>query len=89
MEEFNIIGKEGQYGQLVFARVIRNITYDDEMNTESYEYEKKLRPGFILEISDYFESYYLVKFFTGEKEYIWGTDLYIKKEENNLTYLKG
>lgn len=88
MNGYTKIGVNGYYGQLVFIRKVRNIVFDDEMNTEAFEYDKKLKGGFILSKSDHFEGYYLVKFFTGEKEYHWGVDLFEKSEEINLTYLK-
>ena len=88
MNGYNKIGLNGYYGQLVFVRIVRNIIFDDEMNTEQLEYDKKLRGGFILSKSDNFEGYYLVKFFTGEREYHWGVDLFEKTTEINLTYLK-
>jgi len=89
MKGFKKVANNGYYGQLVFLRKIRNIEIsDDKYNTESYVYEKKLLSGFILEKSEYFEGYYLIKFFTGDKEFHWGTDLFEKIEENDLTYLK-
>ena len=88
MNGYTKVGMNGHYGQLVFVRVTRNIIYDDEMNTEKLEYDKKLRGGFILSKSDNFEGYYLVKFFTGEREYHWGVDLFEKTSEINLTYLE-
>ena len=89
MEGFRKINNKGYCGQLVFLRKIRNIEMsDDKFNTESYVYEKKLLSGFILEKSEYFDGYYLIKFFTGEKEFHWGTDLFERNLEKNLTYLK-
>ena len=88
MNGYTKIGINGHYGQLVFVRTIRNIVFDDGMNTETLEYDKKLRGGFILSISNHFKGYYLVKFFTGEREYHWGTDLFKKNQEINLTHLK-
>ncbi len=89
MEGFRKINNNGYCGQLIFMRKIRNIEIaDDKNNTESYVYEKKLLSGFILEKSDYFEGYYLIKFFTGEKEFHWGTDLFERNLEKNLTYLE-
>ena len=89
MEGFRKINNRGYCGQLVFIRKIRNIDIlDDGHNTESYVYEKKLSSGFILEKSKYFEGYYLIKFFTGEKQFHWGTDLFERNLEKNLTYLQ-
>ena len=89
MKGFRKIANKGYYGQLVFLRRIRNIDMaDDGFNTESYVYDKRLSSGFIVEVSEYFEGYYLVKFFTGDREYHWGTDLFEKIEENTLTYLE-
>ena len=59
-----------------------------EMGEEIITYEKQLSSGFILEESEYFEGYYLIKFFTGEKEFHWGTDLFERNLEKNLTYLE-
>lgn len=89
MEGFRKVNNKGYCGQLVFLRKIRNIEIsDDKFNTETYVYEKKLLSGFILEKSEYFDGYYLIKFFTGEKEFHWGTDLFERNLEKNLTYLK-
>ena len=87
MEGFKKVNKKGYPGMLVFAKKIRNIDYS-EMGEEIITYEKKLSAGFILENSEYFEGHYLVKFFTGEKEFHWGSDLLIRNLEKNLTYLK-
>ena len=88
MEEFQCIGTKGYYGMLVFVRKIKNIIYDDERSSEQYEYEDRLEPGFILEVSEYFENYYLVRYFTGDRVFHWGDDLFKRKEENDLTYLE-
>ena len=88
MKGFKTITGRGYYGMLVFTRVTKNILWDEDLRTEVFEYDDKLKPGFILDTSDVFEDYYLVRFFTGEKEYHWGIDLFEKKEENNLTYLQ-
>ena len=87
MEGFKKVNKRGYPGMLVFAKKIRNIDYS-EMGEEIITYEKKLSAGFILENSEYFEGYYLVKFFTGEREFFWGSDLLIRNLEKNLTYLE-
>lgn len=88
MNGFKNIGEKGHYGMLVFVRTVKNIIYDDEYNTEKCEYDKKLKAGFILEVSQHFEGYYLVKYFTGERVFHWGDDLFQKNEQNDLTYLK-
>ena len=87
MEGFKKVNKRGYPGMLVFAKKIRNIDFS-EMGEEIITYEKKLSAGFILENSEYFEGYYLVKFFTGEREFFWGSDLLIRNLEKNLTYLE-
>jgi len=88
MKEFKAIVNDGYCGQLVFVKVMRNILWDENLETETFEYEKKMKPGFILNKSNHFEGYYLIRFFSGEKEYHWGTDIFKKNEESNLTYLK-
>ena len=88
MKDLESVRGTGKHGMLVFVRIPRNILWDESLETETYEYDEKLQPGIIIEVSEYFEDYYLVMFFNGAKAYYWGTDLFIKKEENNLTYLK-
>ena len=88
MKGFKNLSKNACHGKLVFIRTVRNIVWDEAQQTEVFEYAEKMKPGFILEISKHFEDYYLIRFFTGEKEYFWGVDLFEKIEENNLTYLK-
>ena len=88
MKDFKSIGSRGVCGMLVFVRVVRNILWDEDLETETYEYDERLKPGFILEVSPMFEEYYLIRFFTGEKVHHWGADLFEKIEENNLTYLE-
>ena len=88
MRNFKRLRSKGHYGKLVFVRIVKNILWDENQETETLEYEKKMKPGFILEISDYFEEYYLIRFFDGERAYHWGSDLFEKIEENNLTYLE-
>jgi hypothetical protein len=88
MEDLKKVGNKGYPSMLVFAKVIRNIGYDHNTGDEIVEYEKKLRAGFILQESEQFEQYYLVKYFDGSTGFHWGTDLFYRKEENHLTYLK-
>ena len=88
MKGFKTISGRGCYGMLVFARITKNINWDDDQQAEVLEYSDQLRAGFILDTSDIFEDYYLIKFFTGEKEHHWGVDLFEKIQENNLTYLE-
>ena len=87
MEGFRKVNKKGYPGMLVFAKKVRNIDYS-EMGNEILTYEDKLSAGFILENSEYFEGYYLIKFFTGEREFHWGSDLFERNLELDLTHLK-
>jgi hypothetical protein len=87
MKEFKPISKDAKPGDLVFVRVIKDILWDEHLDSEVFEYEEKLRAGFILEISCLFEDFYLIKFFDGHQEHYWSPDLFQKKEENDLTYL--
>ena len=86
MEGFKKVNNKGYAGMLVFVKKVRNIDYS-EIGEEIVTYEKKLSAGFILENSEYFEGYYLIKFFTGEKEFHWGSDLLQRNLEINLTHL--
>ena len=88
MEGFKSLNRKVYHGKLVFVRTVRNIIWDENQETEVFEYSDKMKAGFILEISKHFDDYYLVRFFNGEKAYHWGVDLFEKSEENNLTYLK-
>ncbi len=83
MELLEKVKKHGYPGMLVFAQQIRDITYDDVTGEEILTFEDKLRAGFILHESEYFEQYYRVKFFDGERAYHWGADLYYRKEEES------
>ena len=67
MKEFKPISKNAKPGDLVFVRVIRDILWDENQDSEVFEYEDQLRPGFILQVSRMFEDFYLVKFFDGSK----------------------
>ena len=84
MEGFRKVNGKGYPGMLVFAKKVRNIDYS-EMGEEIVTYEDKLSAGFILENSSHFEGYYLVKFFTGGKQYHWGTDLFERNLQFDLT----
>lgn len=88
MEDLEKVGSKGYPSMLVFAKVIRNIGYDHNTGDEIVEHEKKLKAGFILQESEQFEQYYLVKYFDGSTAFHWGTDLFYRKEEKDLTYLK-
>lgn len=88
MKDVKCIGGKAYIGKLVFARTIKNINYDYDTGEESFEYEERLKAGFIKEKSKYFDGYYLIKFFTGEEVFHWATDLFEKSEEDDLTYLK-
>ena len=87
MEGFKTVNNKGYAGMLVFAKRVRNIDFS-EMGEEIITYEEKLSAGFILENSEYFEGYYLIKFFTGEREFHWGSDLYQRNLEIDLTHLE-
>ncbi len=88
MKGFKNLSKNVCHGKLVFTRIVRNIVWDENQQTEVFEYAEKMKPGFILEISKHFDDYYLIRYFDGEKAYHWGADLFEKIEENTLTYLK-
>ena len=87
MEGFKKVNNRGYPGMLVFTRMVRNIDYS-EMGEEIVTYENKLSSGFILQESEHFEGYYLIKFFTGERVFHWGSDLFERNLEINLTHLK-
>ena len=90
MEELSKVGDKGYPTMLVFAKVIRNIGYDHLTGDEVIEYDKKLKAGIIVEESQAFEQYYLVKYFDGSTSFHWGVDLFYRDDkEKNLTYLKG
>ena len=88
MKGVKTLKSKGHYGKLVFVRIVKNILWNENQETEMLEYHDNLKAGFILEISTHFEDYYLIRFFDGEKAYHWGSDLFEKIEENNLTYLE-
>tara|TARA_Y100000592_G_scaffold86238_1_gene139303 strand:+ start:1333 stop:1602 length:270 start_codon:yes stop_codon:yes gene_type:complete len=88
MKGFKSINRKVCHGKLVFARIVENIAWDENLETEVLEYSKKMKPGFVLEVSKHFDGYYLVRFFDGEKAYHWAADLFEKIEENDLTYLE-
>ena len=89
MNEMTKVGDRGYPSMLVFAKVIRNIGYDHNTGDEIIEYDKKLKPGFIIQESKQFEQYYLVKYFDGSTSFHWGVDIFYRKEtEKDLTYLK-
>jgi len=81
MELLEKVNKRGYPGMLVFAQAIRDINYDDVTGEEIITFEDKLRAGFILYESEYFDEYYHVKFFDGDKAYHWGADLFYRKDE--------
>ena len=84
MELLEKVNEMGYPGMLVLAQVIKNIDYNHNTGQDSYEYYDKLKAGFIMTQSERFENYYVVKFFTGEKAYHWGTDLFCPKEKKKL-----
>jgi hypothetical protein len=90
MNSLTRVTDKGHAGMLVFAQTIRNIDYDHYTGLEIIEYDDRLTAGFIVEVSQAFEQYYLVKYFDGSTSFHWGVDIfYRKEEENNLTYLNG
>ena len=62
MEDVKNIRTKAYPGMLVFARIVKNLNYDYDTGEERYEYEDKLKAGFIKERSNYFEGYYNVCF---------------------------
>ena len=89
MKELSKVMDTGYPSMLVFAKVIRNIGYDHNTGDEIIEYDNKLKAGFILQESEQFEQYYLVKYFDGSTCFHWGVDLFYREdEEKYLTYLK-
>lgn len=85
MSDLKKVTSRGYPGMLVFAKIIKNIDYDGVLHEDVYEYYDRLSAGFILEVSKSFEQYYLVRFFSGEKSYHWGTDLFEKTFPKHLT----
>jgi len=89
MNKLTKVGGMGYPSMLVFAKVIRNIGYDHDTGEEIVEYDSKLKAGFILQESEQFEQYYLIKYFDDSTCFHWGADLFYRKDdEKNLTYLK-
>jgi hypothetical protein len=83
MKDLSGIGSSGYIGQLVFVRMMKDIDYSKDHEVIGY-YDKP-KAGFILEVSKNFDGYYLIRFFSGEKSFHWGVDLFEKTFENNLT----
>ena len=83
MKDLINIGASGYPGQLVFVRVMKDIDYSRDREVIGY-YDKP-KAGFILEVSKNFEEYYLIRFFSGEKSFHWGVDLFEKTFPNDLT----
>lgn len=88
MKDVKSVGTSVYPGKLVFVRTVRNINYNIVTGEDEYQYEDKLKAGFIKDKSKYFDDYYLVKFFTGEEAFHWAADLFEKTEEKDLTYLR-
>lgn len=88
MKGYKPVSEDAKVGDLVFVRVIRNVLWDESLDTEVFEYDENLKPGFIKEMSQLFEKFYLVKFFDGSEMHYWAPDLFQKSEEIDLTYLE-
>ena len=58
MEGFKSLNRKVYHGKLVFVRTVRNIIWDENQETEVFEYSDKMKAGFILEISKHFDDYY-------------------------------
>ena len=50
---------------------------------EVIEYDKKLKAGFIIQESEQFEQYYLVKYFDGSHNFHWKVRSFLQKKRQN------
>ena len=82
MKELLKVMGTGYPSMLVFAKVIRNIGYDHNTGDEIIEYDTRLKAGFILQESEQFEQYYLVKYFDGSTCFHWGVDLFYREDNS-------
>ena len=80
MNNYTKVFKQGYVGMFVLAQITKNLDHDDLTGDTKAVYYDKKQTGFILEVSEYFKDYYLIRYFTGETVWHWGYDLFMKKD---------
>jgi len=79
--DFIQMKSKGTIGQIVMVRRVKSL-YHDNASGETIEepYENRFM-GFILDIHEYVDNYYLVRFFSGITEWAWKVDMLERKNK--------
>tara|TARA_R100000482_G_C5016985_1_gene98143 strand:+ start:215 stop:481 length:267 start_codon:yes stop_codon:yes gene_type:complete len=84
MMEFIQMKTKGFIGQLVKARRVKSLYQDDSTGQTIEEHYEKRNLGFIIDVHEYIDDYYLVRFFDGFSEWTWKVDLLERKDKISL-----
>ncbi len=82
--EFEPMKNKGFIGQLVKARRVKSLYHDNATGETIEEHYEKRTIGFIIDLHEYIDDYYLIRFFSGFSEWVWKVDLLERKEKISL-----
>ena len=77
--EFTTMKGNGFIGQLVKARLVKSLYHDQESGETIEEHYENRKLGFIIDLHQYIDDYYLVRFFDGSSEWCWRAELLSRK----------
>tara|TARA_B100000085_G_C18395917_1_gene452417 strand:- start:527 stop:793 length:267 start_codon:yes stop_codon:yes gene_type:complete len=77
--KFTAMKGQGFIGQLVKARQIKSLYHDQASGETIEEHFEKRRLGFIIDLHEYIDDYFLIRFFDGSSEWCWKVDLLSRK----------
>lgn len=80
--EFSKMNGRGFVGQLVKARLVRSLYHDQATGETIEEHYEDRRLGFIIDLHEYIDDYYLIRFFDGTSEWCWKAELLARKNMN-------
>jgi len=82
--EFVQMKTKGFVGQLVKVRRVKSLYHDNATGETIEEPFEKRSMGFIIDLHEYIDDYYLVRFFSGFSEWAWKVDLLERKDKISL-----
>jgi len=77
--EFSKMNGRGFVGQLVKARLVKSLYHDQDSGETIEEHYENRKLGFIIDLHQYIDDYYLVRFFDGSSEWCWKAELLSRK----------
>lgn len=77
---------KGVIGQLVMVRRIKSLYHDNILNETIEEPYDERFIGFIIDLHEYIDDYYLIRYFCGAIEWAWKVDI-LERKNKEIFYL--